>query len=67
MEDEPLLRYFIRRTDDRLAAMDAKLNDLASHKHYLLGQVRIVSVVFSTLTSTVIAIVVAIITQYLKS
>ncbi len=67
METERLLQYFIERTDLRLEVMEQKLDELKSNKHYMLGQVRVVSVVFSTLTTTVIAVVIAVITQYLKS
>jgi hypothetical protein len=65
--DEHMFQYFVERTDNRLESIEEKLDALVTEKHFLLGQVRIVSIVFSTLTSTVIAILITILTQYLKN
>jgi hypothetical protein len=65
--DENMFQYFVERTDNRLESIEEKLDVLVTEKHYLLGQVRIVSIVFSTLTSTVIAILITLLTQYLKN
>ena len=47
MSDEDLVKYFIERTDERLAEMDKKIDELLSFKWQIVGGSVVISLIIN--------------------